>query len=166
MNRQGLVRILIVCTLVTLGLIIGLNRLGVNEVSATGMGDSVISYSSSTVLDGSTQYTTTDYTDGYLVGAYGHIQIQSNVEVTDTGTVTITPQFSNEPVGCGAVSDWVAVTDFDYYPDESTSTAQIVIAGDGGGALDMMALGRCVRLAMETSGDYYTPTVYLRRINR
>jgi hypothetical protein len=167
MKRQGLVRIAIVWILVTLVLAVALNRFeGSVDVRATEMGDSVISYGSTTVLNGSTAYTTTAYTDGYLVGGHGHIQIQSAVDLSATGTVTVAPQFSNEPVGCGAVSDWVTVTDYDYYPDESTSTAQMVLADGESGAIDMMILGRCVRLAMETSGDHYTPTVYLRWIDR
>ncbi len=170
--------------------LVGAYFLSVTNVG-TARADSVVAYSTTEVLDGTTQYTTTEYTSSYLVAPYAHAQIHASVDVTGTGTVTITPQFSNSILGCGSVTEWFDAVQYVTYTNlettviltatatvttatsvtagdltETTLTPQIVLAGDVSGGREFTVLGRCVRFKLTTGGDYYTPTLYMRKLNK
>jgi hypothetical protein len=136
--------------------------------------DTVVSYTTSTLYDGSTGYTTTEASPVRLSAPFAHVQIQGHL--VSTGVMTITPQFSLEPVGCTAVTDWFSATETLLYADSDTTPTvaaigsvanQLVISGTGSVFREVDVGGRCMRVKLETSTvKSYTPTVYMRLINK
>ncbi|MBN1261085.1 MAG: hypothetical protein JXB35_10430 [Anaerolineae bacterium] len=116
----------------------------------------VVGYTSTTLAGGTTAYTTTAYSTAYLSGAYGLAQVHglSATSLTTT-TVTYTPQFSNQPTtSCSSISNWF---------DASTAITATSTANTGA---EYSVVGRCFRVKMTVSSGTYTPTVYVRFLNR
>jgi hypothetical protein len=136
---------------------------------------SVVGYQTVEVEDGSTVYTQTSYTGGYLAGAFGVVQIQAYAVVSGTGYFTATPQFSNEPVACSSVDATTGWFDAVSYVADTTTTSgtttvtegsitpQLVLSATVAGR-EVDVLGRCLRLKME-GASYFTPTIYVRMVN-
>lgn len=127
---------------------------------------------------------------------YGAVQIHVQNAVTGTQVLTVTPQFSNQPtpLSCSAVTSWYTATEYTIYPaytvtsqvvtstgtltaTTSTSTgalttsavnAQFTVSGSDVAAREVAITGRCFRVKLDFSaaGQVYTPTVYVRPINR
>ena len=156
---------------------------------------SIVSYQTTTLEDGTTGYTETTYTSGSLVGYYGLVQIHAVATLTDTNTITMTPQFSNEPVSCasinattgwfdaiehtpyvatssvvvasGAETETVTTTVTSGSLTEGDVTVQLIMASGTVEGREALALGRCFRVKMEAAPGYtFTPTVYARMVNR
>lgn len=130
-----------------------------------------------TLASGATSYTTTANTvlTAINVFDYGSIQIQAAVDVTGSQVITFTPQFSNQPtVNCSAVTTWFTATaPLIFATSNITATTSFVnesvsITGDGNVGREVPTQGRCFRLSMDFSvpGQVYTPTVYVRPVNR
>jgi len=117
--------------------------------------DAVIGSSVVTMLDGDT-VTATTYSAGFLSLNYAHAQVQaiSGGAITTTGLVTVTPQFSNQPVSCGSVTSWF---------NAATTT---VVTGPGSSGAEYTILGRCMRVKVESTASAFTPTVYTRFVNK
>lgn len=133
--------------------------------------------SPTTLASGATSYTTSANTSlaALNVFDYGSIQIQASVDVTGSQVITFTPQFSNQPsVNCSAVTTWFTATaPLIFATSNITATTSFVnesfsITGDGTGGREVPTQGRCFRLSMDFSaaGQVYTPTVYVRPVNR
>lgn len=140
---------------------------------------------------------------GVDVGLFGSVEIQTLATVTGTATITITPQFSNQPVACSVVTSWVDAFDDQVLPTSSRTTT--IVANSNGtitttviltsttvdisGALarqtlslvtsgsvvtgantielrEMPTQGRCFRVKLTSDATVFTPTVYLRLVNR
>jgi len=127
---------------------------GVLQGARPASADSIISYSTRQLEDGATGYTTTQYSDAVLVQDFGHVRFQGKAAVSGTGTMTVTPQFSLEPLGCGSVTAWFS------------GTAFAVTAGYYTGTV-FVTEGRCLRLQYTnpTSVTRYTPTVYIQSLS-
>ncbi|HNT74396.1 MAG TPA: hypothetical protein PKH77_05185 [Anaerolineae bacterium] len=129
----------------------------------------VIGHQHVIALDGTTRYTTTTYTNAYLAGAFGNVVIQAHDDISSTGTMTVTPQFSSEAV-CRTASHWVAAeTAFIYAKSNVTPTLSsvalnFVVTNDGARLFELPVSGNCLRLKLEASKPF-TPTVYLRMVN-
>ena len=149
----------------------------------------VMSYQSLTLIDGSTAYTTTAYTPGYLSGGYGQITLQVNNDVSGTNTITITPQFANDLLACTASDkDWADATVSGVFVGGSTVTVSTLntntltttittspaafgvhlvyktLTGDGATLVNFPTQGRCFRVKL-TTATTFTPTVYARMEN-
>jgi hypothetical protein len=155
---------------------------------------------------------------GVDVGLFGSVEIQTLATVTGTFVVTITPQFSDQPVVCSAVTSWVnafdeqnipttsrtttvatsldgtvtvslitttnAITSVSYVTNTTTSTTvdtsgtlarqtlSLVTSGTvaaGANTIELRELptqGRCFRVNVQSTATIFTPTVYLRLVNR
>jgi hypothetical protein len=153
----------------------------------------------------SVRYTSTQTANatGVDVGLYGSVEIQTLATVTGTAVVTITPQFSDQPVGCSTVTSWVNAFDEQVIPTSSrtttvvahsdgTITTTVVLTSttvDTSGILARQTLsmatsgtvvtgantielrefptqGRCFRVTVQSTATVFTPTVYLRLVNR
>lgn len=129
----------------------------------------VIGHQHVTALDGTTGYTTTTYTAAYLAGVFGDVVIQAHDDISGTGTMTVTPQFSSEAV-CRTASNWVdAESAFVYAQDNVTPTLSsvalsLVVTDDVARLFTLPVSGNCLRLKLEGSATF-TPTVYLRMVN-
>ena len=74
---------------------------------------SIVGYNATTVLaDGTTGYTDTQVTAGLFSRAHAHARIQVSLEVTGTTGITVTPQFTLDPVGCALATEWLSGTGF------------------------------------------------------
>lgn len=128
----------------------------------------VVGYQSVTVFDGATVYTTTTYSDAYLVGSFGEVVMQVNNDISGSTGITVTPQFSSEFVGCGAVADWVDASYSAAYGTSSLSYGTVdvrkVVTGDDAEMLRFPVSGRCMRIKIQTAANF-TPTVYLWMVN-
>lgn len=117
----------------------------------------VVGYNTTTLAGGTTRYgyTTTAYSDAYLGGGYGLVQVQGLAGASvSTATLTYTPQFSNQPnVSCAAVTAWFNGT-------------AITATGTANTGAEYTILGRCVRVKITASSGYFTPTIYARFLNR
>jgi len=138
----------------------------------------VIGYQTVTILDGATAYTETLSTDGYAVGSFGEVLLQVHSDISGTGNITITPQFSSQPGGCGAVTDWADATASTTYVNATGSTItdsvsalaygvveiSVVVVDDDATLLRLPTAGRCLRVQIETA-ETVTPTVYAWMVN-
>ncbi len=132
----------------------------------------VIGYQTIVADAGATAYTETTYTSAYLAGAFGDVVVQVNL--VSTGTITVTPQFSNEMLGCGSVTDWadatisqVDVTRISTNTDSVAFGVHAVskaVTSGGSTLIGFPAQGRCMRVKM-TNAETFTPTVYIRMAN-
>ena len=162
----------------------------------TAEAQSIVSYQTITLEDGTTPYSATTYSSGVLVGYYGLVQLQSYGVMTTAmaaGNFTVTAQFSNEPVGCASVdatTGWFNAREYSPYVAES-----LVVVGSAGaytntvtstvtsGVLTMGVLTPTMILSntvmareLESLGRcfrvrmeghaLFTPTVHIRLVNR
>ena len=191
-------------------------------MGASPAGDGVVGQKYQALTFASTSYTTsqTASTAGVDVGLFGSVEIQTLATVTGTGTVTVTPQFSNQPVACAAVTSWVSAFDEQIIPASSRTTT---VAANSGGTItttgnlitttgtvttvtalthtttstivdtsgtlarqtlslvtsgsvvtgantielrELATQGRCFRVNLTSNVTVFTPTVYLRMVNR
>ena len=117
------------------------------------------------VVTGAYTRTQTAYSTGADYSLYGAVEIQVHVlSITSTGTVTVQPQYSNQPSTCSiATVLWANGNSYTY-----TSTA---LAADGD-IREIPLVARCFRVKLTfadsliTTTNIYTPTVYLRTVNR
>lgn len=89
--------------------------------------DAVTNYYTSTWSTGATSYITTGgSTGGQDVSGYGSAVIHVVADASNTtGTLTITPFYSNETLNCSVVTDWFTGTDYLAYSQGATSYAPI-----------------------------------------
>lgn len=105
----------------------------VTRIAQPVAAQTVQGYSLVTLFDGSVPYTSTQYSSALLGGYFSKLQIQAaTTAVTSVHVLSVTPQFSNQAVACGAITDWVdgalvELAPFDTYT--STSTATVVRSG-------------------------------------
>ena len=86
-----------------------------------------ISYQTVDLEDGTNAYTTTTYTSGYMSGEFAEIILQVNSDISPTGTLTVTPQFSNDSLTCGASGkDWADATVAASYTADASSSSVAV----------------------------------------
>lgn len=182
-DKAGLVAAL--CLLLALGLFLGVQE---RDVAA----ETVIGYQTVTAFDGDAAFTTTQYSSGYLGGAFGEMVIQVSSDISPTGTLTVTPQFSSDGLSCGSAADWSDAVLTGVYPAVAASSVTVstlntntltttvttgatavayqqiavqdVISGDGTGLMRFETMGKCfrVKLAADTT---FTPTVYVWMVN-
>lgn len=128
--------------------------------------DSIISYQTVTLFDGSTPYSDTQYSTAYLGAGFAHLQIHAiQATAITTQVITYTPQFSLEPVGCGAITagwfgagTWSGGTKTDVYLALTSTVAN---------GREIPMEGRCVRVKLSPSqATAYTPTLYIRMLNK
>jgi hypothetical protein len=130
-----------------------------------------------TLASGATSYTTSSNTSlpALNVFEYGSIQVQATVDVTGSQVLTVIPQFTNQPsVNCAVATGWFTATQplvfatSDITPTTSFVNESFTITGDGSAAREVPTQGRCFRLMLDFSaaGQVYTPTVYVRPVNR
>jgi hypothetical protein len=152
----------------------------------------VIGYQTVTLEDGTDVYTTTTYTLGYLAGSFGEVVLQIHSDISGTETMTVTPQFSSEGVGCRAITNWAdatiagvvntlgaqTVTVSTLNTNTLTTTVGtaasaavysvvdvvVTLAGDDSTLLRFNSLGKCMRVKME-SATTFTPTMYAWMVN-
>lgn len=183
--------LLIATVLLAASLLTGVYVYFGNEKEAQAQ--SVVSYQTITLEDGTTPYTETTYSSAVLVGYYGVVQIHAYGEMTLTDNFTVTPYFSNEPVGCASIdatTGWFVTREHVPYVNQSsvivgssawetTTVTTTVTTGamtEGTLTVTMIAsntvmgrevdvLGRCFRVKMEGPANF-TPTVYIRLVNR
>ena len=109
-----------------------------------------------------TQFALASYTStqtassvGIDLGMYGTAQIQVVPMVTSTQATSATLQFSNSPLACSSASvPWTTATS---YTVTSTSTGDL---------REVQTLGRCFRIQIGSTSPIFTPTVYMRVLNR
>jgi len=123
----------------------------------TAQAASIVGYNATTVLaDGTTGYTDTQVTAGLFSRAHAHARIQVSLEVTGTTGITVTPQFTLDPVGCALATEWFSGTGF-------LATA----AGSVGAEVDVD--GTCFRLRyapVATTTGLFTPTLWVSLGNK
>ena len=129
----------------------------------------VIGYQTVTLFDGATAYTTTANSSAYIAGAFGEIILQIHNDISGTGQITITPQFSSQPGGCAAVTNWAGATVATDYVTTSTLAygivdISVVLVDDDATLLRLPVDGRCVRVSIETTTTI-TPTIYAWMVN-
>lgn len=182
--------LLIATVLLAASLLTGVYVYFGNEKEAQAQ--SVVSYQTITLEDGTDVYTETTYSSAVLVGYYGLVQIHAYGEMTYTDNFTLTPYFSNEPVGCASVdatTGWFLAQEYVPYVNQSsvvvasgeetqTVTTTVttgamtqgtltvtMIASNTVMAREVSVLGRCFRVKMEGPA-LFTPTVHVRLVNR
>jgi len=168
------------CLSVLLAIVLAVGVAVVINVSQPGEADAqtVQGYSLVTLYDGGDAYTSTQYSNPILGGYFSHVQVQmATTAITSAHTLSITPQFSNETVVCGAITDWFdgALTDI-YQAEAYTSvltigSASMLVRLEGAApsavGRNFPILGQCMRFKLESSASdvVYTPTLYARLIN-
>ena len=185
--------LLIAIVLISVSLLAGVLAYFGNEKEAQAQ--SVVSYQTIALEDGTDQYLMTTYSDGVLVGYYGVVQIQAVGVMTYTDAMTITPQFSNQPVGCTSVTSptgWFDAETYVPYVNQSrvviasgwetvsvtstvtsgvmtysvlTHTFSVPVTTTVAKGREVPVLGRCFRVRME-GPPIFTPTVFIRLVNR
>lgn len=185
--------LLIATVLISVSLLVGVFLYFDSEETVEAQ--SVVSYQTITLEDGTTPYSATTYSDATLVGYYGLIQLQAYGEMTTAMSslnFTVTAQFSNEPVACASVdatTGWFNAREYVPYVDQSstviasgeetvtvTSTVTsgvltmgvltpTMILSNTVMAREIETLGRCFRVRMEGHA-LFTPTVHIRLVNR
>lgn len=147
------------------------------------------------VAAGATGYTATTNLSLTTVNVfdYGAVQIQAGQVVTGAQVLTVIPQFSNAPtLNCGSATSWFTATQYQIYPaytvasqvvtetgalTTSTSTGSLTtgsvdlsftVTGSEVVGREIPVSGRCLRLKLSFSaaGNTYTPTIYVRPVNR
>lgn len=131
---------------------------------------SVMGYQTVVVEDGTVAYTTTTYSSGYMVGSFGEVVLQVESDISQTRTLTVTPQFSNDARGCGSAVYWVDGAIVQTYGTSSLSYGSVavraVVAGDGDKVIRFPTMGRCMRVRMEISSTaVFTPAVFAWMVN-
>jgi hypothetical protein len=144
-------------------------------------GDGLITKSvAQTLAAGATAYTTTNNTalNTFNIANYGAVQIHVANVVTSTQVLTVVPQFSNAPLSasgsCSSVASWfTATTPLVYAASNITPTLGVVdtsftVTASGVAGREVPVLGQCFRIKLDFSaaGQSYTPTVYIRAVNR
>jgi len=81
----------------------------------------VIGYQTVTLSDGDSGYTTTTYSSAALAGSFGTAQLHISGSVSGTGNITVTPQFSNQPVDCGSVTNWFDAVTYGLYDQQAVT---------------------------------------------
>jgi len=99
-----------------------------SDVSADG----VTNYYTSTWSVGATSYITTGgNTAGQDVSGYGSAVIHVVVDTSSTtGTLTITPMYSNETLNCSVVTDWFTGTDYIAYSTAAVGVLSQVVEAE------------------------------------
>jgi hypothetical protein len=201
MNRTSIRNIAFSAILAALLLLAAFSLMG--ATNPIGPGVSGQKYQAMTFA--STRYTSTQTASaaGVDVGTYGSVEIQTMATVTGSFTLTITPQFSNQPVPCSSASYWVDAFAEQVVPSLSRSIV-ITASADGTitttvhmtsttvdttGSLERQSLsmvttgalsngvntvelrelptqGRCFRVKLTSNANVFTPTIYLRMVNR
>lgn len=154
--------------------------------------ETVIGYQTVTAFSGDEVFTTTQYSRGYLGGAFGEMVIQVSSDISPTGTLTVTPQFSSDGLACGSAVDWADAVLTGVYPAVAASSVTVstlntntltttvttgatavsyqqiavqdVISGDGAALLRLQTLGKCFRVKLEADTTF-TPTIYVWMVN-
>ena len=129
----------------------------------------VVGYQTVTILDGATAYTTTFATSGYQAGNFGEVILQIHNDISGTGQITITPQFSNQPGNCAAATNWAGATAATDYVMTGTLAygivdISVVLVDDDAALLRLPVDGRCLRVNIETTSTT-TPTLYAWMVN-
>lgn len=129
----------------------------------------VIGYQTVTLFDGETIYTTTTQSAGYIAGAFGEIVLQIRNDISGTGQITVTPQFSSQPGSCTSATDWAGATVATDYVMSGTLTygiveINVVLVDDDVTLLRLPSNGRCLRVSIETTTTI-TPTIYAWMVN-
>ena len=129
----------------------------------------VIGYQTVTMFDGATAYTTTTQSAGYIAGAFGEVVLQIHNDISGTGQITVTPQFSAQTGGCSAVTNWAGATVATDYVMTGTLAygsvdISVVLVDDGATLLRLPVAGRCMRVSIETTTTI-TPTIYAWMVN-
>lgn len=129
----------------------------------------VVGHQTATLLDGATVYTTTFATAGYQSGSFGEVVLQIHNDISGTGQITLTPQFSNQPGSCSAVTDWAnAVVSTGYVAtgtlEYGSAPISVVVVDDDAALLRLTVDGRCLRVSIETTTTI-TPTLYAWMVN-
>ncbi|MCK4958409.1 MAG: hypothetical protein KAT00_03395 [Planctomycetes bacterium] len=94
--------------------------------------DAVTNYYTSTWSLGATAYITTGgNTAGQDVSGYGSAVIHVVVDTSNTtGTLTITPMYSNETLNCSVVTDWFTGTDYIAYSSAAVGALSQVVGAE------------------------------------
>lgn len=130
---------------------------------------SVVSQQTVTVMDGTTVYTTTSTTSDPAFSAYyGELTAYVSNTISGTGTITVTPQISLQPVACASATEWTTATvsNVSSTPSYDTANVQFTVGAGASAAVSFPAQGRCTRLRIQlASSTQYTPTAYIRMVN-
>jgi hypothetical protein len=131
----------------------------------------VVGYQTVTLFDGQTAYTTTTASSGYIAGSFGEVILQVHSVISGSGYITVTPQFSNQPGSCGAVTNWAAATVATHYVISEAVGLEfgvvpiyVTLADDAATLLRLPTAGRCLRVNIETTRTI-TPTLYVWMVN-
>lgn len=127
-----------------------------------------------TLASGGTNYTSAQNLAGVSVAEYGSVQVQVTSDVTSTQVVTVTPQFSNDPVVCTSATNWFNATEYQIFESNAATDTLVTdseallftITGDGTAGREVSAQGKCFRVNLGISANSFTPTVYVRLLNR
>lgn len=127
-----------------------------------------------TLANGGTNYTTDQTLTGVSVAEYGSVQLQATSDVTSTQTVTVTPQFSNDPAVCTSATNWFTASEYQIFESNAATDTLVTdsesllltITGDGTAGREIPVLGRCFRVTLAVSANSFTPTIYARALNR
>lgn len=89
-----------------------------------------------TFADGNTAYTTTAYSTAYLVDEAELLRLHGSGAVSGTGNITITPQFSMQPVACRSATSWFDAEEYHIYNAQTVAatTNQTVTVNSTGGS--------------------------------
>lgn len=126
------------------------------------------------LASGTTSYATSSNLSGASVVDYGSVQIQATVDVTGSQVFTVTPQFSNDPATCANATNWFTASEYQIFESDAATDTLVTdyeplsfsITGDGTAAREISAQGRCLRVNVASSSGTFTPTIYVRPLNR
>lgn len=126
-------------------------------VPAQSMGSAI------TFADGNTAYTTTTYSTAYLVDEADLLRLHGTGEVSGTGNITITPQFSMQPVACRSATSWFDAEEYHVYNAQTVAatTNQTVTVNSTGGSTTTVTS----TLTADTSTSLATSTLSEGSIN-
>jgi hypothetical protein len=99
--------------------------------------------------------------DVSMVAEFNSVDICSTVDISGTGTITVTPQFTNYGDNRATNRYW-ADADYDYWTSSAVSaeTYQSVLSADGADCIRAPVIGEYLRLKIEhTTTDTITPSV-------
>jgi hypothetical protein len=154
---------------------------------ADGLGGVIGEANFAPLLDGTRRYTTSlSYSNPVDLKGFGSVQIMLNAVVTGSQTITVTPQFSLQPVACSAVTQWFTATTYLYYQPYSIATSSTTLTETIGAwqatpIIDLFTVtgsrtvgreisiqGQCLRVQLQfsNSGQAYTPTIVVRALDR
>lgn len=158
----------VVIALVLLSVIfVGMNATKTAEASTTR------SWYWTTFEAGATGYTSSRNTIARRVANFSEIEVHASSDVSGTGTMTVTPQFSNQASTCAAITRWftaeerlvfqsAAVTDtiLNKYVELS-----LVLTNDTERGMELGVRGACMRFVIASSTGRFTPTLRIRMVN-